>query len=240
MKSISMALLMFCIAFFSFCQSNSDKNENNFQKQNRTVEDFTGIKVENAISLVLTQGNSNSVSVSTSNSEDQKRVITEVENGILNVKLESGIWSWKNRKIIVHVSMQSIASIEASGASDIKITNKLLSEDLKIKLTGASSLKGEIKGLKLNVGLSGASTIKLNGIGGEVNIKATGASSCKGFDFNCENAKIEASGASEINISVNKSLFAKASGASSINYKGNPSVKEIKSSGASSIKQKQD
>ena len=47
---------------------------------------------------------------------------------------------------------------------------------------------------------------------------------------------VEASGGSDIYITVNKELVAGASGGSDIFYKGNGSVKEMKSSGSSSVK----
>lgn len=240
MKTIFLTFSLMFTAFFAFCQTNSSKELTNSQE--RDVPNFTGVKVQNAITVELIQGNSNSVTVFATDSDDQNKVITEVNDGILNIKLESGNWgwSWKNKKILVKVTIQTINFLEASGASQIKIINKLLSDDIKIKSTGASSIKGEIKSMNLSAGLSGASSIKITGIAGNVEIKASGASSFKGYEFTCKEANINLSGASNTNINVLETLYAKASGASSISYKGNPNVRESKNSGASSIKQHKD
>jgi hypothetical protein len=237
MQKKLLAFLMMSFTILNSCQSRSDDLNKKNITQIREVENFTGIKVENAINVFLTQGNKNSVSVNAI-SEIQENVITQVVNGILEIKLKSGNWKWNNKKVIVNVTMQSITSLQASGASDIKINDKIIGEDLKIKLSGASSLSGKIKTLVLNAALKGASSIDISGIAGNTEIEASGASSFDGFDFICEDATLKASGASEINITATKNLSATASGASSIQYKGKPNVKDLKSSGSSNIKQK--
>jgi len=49
---------------------------------------------------------------------------------------------------------------------------------------------------------------------------------------------VTASGASGVQITVNKELSAKVSGASDINYKGAGLIRDLKSTGASSIKKR--
>jgi hypothetical protein len=48
--------------------------------------------------------------------------------------------------------------------------------------------------------------------------------------------KLEASGGSDVYITVSKELSADASGGSDVFYKGNGTVRDLKSSGSSSIK----
>jgi Putative auto-transporter adhesin, head GIN domain len=66
-------------------------------------------------------------------------------------------------------------------------------------------------------------------------VEASGASDFKGYDLAIDNCKVSASGASDINITVNKELNVSASGASDVFYKGTCVIKEMRSSGASSI-----
>ncbi|KAF0239676.1 MAG: hypothetical protein FD183_1374 [Chitinophagaceae bacterium] len=74
----------------------------------------------------------------------------------------------------------------------------------------------------------------------EVQIICSGASSVRAFDLKCENAKVDVSGAASVRITVNKEISARASGASSISYKGAAMMKDISSSGASSVKHRTD
>jgi hypothetical protein len=108
-------------------------------------------------------------------------------------------------------------------------------ENLKIDLSGASNLKGKLEPAKLMVDQSGASDMTLTGTVGQLNIEASGASDFKGFDLAVDYCNAKASGASDIKITVNKELSAEASGASDVKYKGSGLMRDIKTSGASSI-----
>jgi len=50
-----------------------------------------------------------------------------------------------------------------------------------------------------------------------------------------ETCDAKASGASDIKVTVNIELSAQASGASDVKYKGNGTIRDIKSSGSSSV-----
>ena len=99
MKPLIIALTILLISFFSFCQSDRNNNYNEWTKESRSIEAFTGIKVENAIQVNITQGSQNTVVVNTSNTKDIKNVYTEVTNGILHIYLNKSKWNWKNTKI---------------------------------------------------------------------------------------------------------------------------------------------
>jgi hypothetical protein len=66
----------------------------------------------------------------------------------------------------------------------------------------------------------------------------SGSSDLKAFDLSADYCDISASGASDVNITVNKELKVSASGASDVYYKGNGVIKEISSSGASDVKKR--
>ena len=78
----------------------------------------------------------------------------------------------------------------------------------------------------------------VGGSAGDVNIEASGASHFKGYDLAAENCRIDASGASDIKITVNKVLNAEASGATTIDYRGTGMIGDIRTSGASNIRKK--
>ena len=69
-----------------------------------------------------------------------------------------------------------------------------------------------------------------------LDINASGGSDFKGYELTADICNLEASGGSDVYVTVNKELKAEASGGSDVFYKGNASVREVKSSGSSSIK----
>ena len=105
-------------------------------------------------------------------------------------------------------------------------------------MSGASDFKGAVDVTNLSLVLSGASDAKISGTAVSIKIESSGASDVKGYDLIAENCTVKASGASDVNITVNKEMNVTASGASDIFYKGNCVIKEIRSSGASTVAKK--
>jgi hypothetical protein len=105
-------------------------------------------------------------------------------------------------------------------------------------MSGACDFKGAVNVTDLSLELSGASDVIIKGSATTVNIESTGASDVKGYDLKADYCTAKASGASDINITVNKELTAHASGASDITYKGEGAIKESHASGASSVSRK--
>jgi len=228
--------------------------------QVRKLPYFTSIRVSNSIELYISQSNKTEVAVSAKTDEYKNRIITEVVGGTLIIRMADNYsrwWKWGNEdyRIKAYVSVNELYALTASGATNVKIVNGLSSEKLKINLSGASDLKGDIKAGTLMTELSGASNFKgtvqaeafsvksygacdieVGGSGDDLIVDVSGASSVKMYDYMVKAASVEASGASSIKLNVSGMLKASATGASSIDYKGNPSQKNLKSAGASSVK----
>ena len=230
--------------------------------QQRKVPSFTAISVSSAIDLYLTQSNKNEVAVSATNDEIRDHIITEVVGGTLIIRLgDKGTWfswrKWGNYKTKAYVSIQDINALTASGASTVHLVNTIESPKMRIKLsgasdfkgnikagvlmyqlTGASDYKGEISANSIDIDGSGASSIELIGRVDDLAIEVSGASTAKLYNLTAKGAILRASGASNIGVTVTEILRANSSGASDINYKGNPTVKESNTSGASSIRRR--
>lgn len=206
----------------------------------RKVGSFHAVHISSAFDVLISQSNEESVAVSASDKEVISHIQTRVDDGVLNIWLDDkGKWWPKNRKLRAYISVKNLDQLKASGASDIKIEGELNLSVLKLDLSGASDMSGKlvISG-KLKVELAGASDLKVNGSADEMEIDASGASDVKGYDFVTRVCDVDASGASDVHITVDKEISAKLSGASSMSYKGSAIIKDIKTSGSSSISKK--
>jgi hypothetical protein len=252
MKKILFALLLLAGFVVNAQENKSIVYDENAQQ--RKVPSFTAISVSSAIDLYLTQSNKNEVAVSATNDEIRDHIITEVVGGTLIIRLgDKGSWfswrKWGNYKTKAYVSIQDIDALTASGASTVHLVNTIESPKMRIKLSGASDFKGNIKAGVLIYQLTGASdykgevianSIDIDGSGAssDLAIEVSGASDAKLYNLTAKGAILRASGASNIGVTVTEILKANSSGASDINYKGNPTVKESNTSGASSIKRR--
>ena len=206
----------------------------------RNAKDFHGIEVSSAINLYLSQGNEEAVAVSAVDTKYRDLIKTEVVNGVLKIYLDRDGWKWSSgdKKLKAYVSIKTIDRLSGSGASDIMVDGYLSGTKFDVRLSGASDFKGGIKFDEVSLDQSGASDVTINGTAHHLTIEASGASNVKGYDLVTEECSVRASGASDIKISVNKELNAKATGASSISYKGDGVIRDLHSSGASSISKK--
>lgn len=238
MKKIISALVVIFLCKASFAQQINDANA-----EPREAKNFHALKVSHAFDVYLTQGSEEAVAVSASEDEIKKHIVVEVDGGVLIVRLEgeNKFWkSWKgNKKLKAYISFKSLDKIAASGACDVHLMNTLKSENLVIDFSGASDMDGKLEiDNTLDVELSGASDLKVSGSASNLKARLSGACNFKGYDLVTDYCDITASGASGVDITVNKELSAKVSGASDINYKGAGLIRDLKSSGASSIKKR--
>jgi len=206
--------------------------------QVRNVGSFNKIRVSSAISLYLSQGNSQGVAVSSEDSKVTDRIKTEVSNGTLKIYVENGAWNgwnWSNKHLKAYVTFTTLQMLDASGACSVELTDPINVGDFKLELSGASNMRGEIKGSDMSFELTGASNAKLSINATSFTFSQSGASSFKG-NLNTGKANFDLSGASVTDIDGTASdLIVGASGAS--NFKGDDFKTEnckIEATGASS------
>jgi Putative auto-transporter adhesin, head GIN domain len=203
----------------------------------RNAKGFHGIEVSSAINLYLSQGDSETVVVSAPDIKLRDRIVTEVEDGILHIRLSEKHFSLGNSRLKAYVSFTTLDHLDASGASDIFVDGVITSQNLSVTLSGASDFRGAVNVKELKMSQSGASDAHITGIvSGTAYLESSGASDVKGYELVTENCNAHVSGASDVHITVNKDLSVEASGASSVHYKGDGAVRDLHSSGASIVK----
>jgi hypothetical protein len=232
-------ILMFVLSAFAAVAQTTVVNDENAEARALSGS-FSSIKASGGIDVYLTQGNDEAVVVSASKEKYKEYIKTEVKEGVLHIYYKNpegaGIYinSYK-KNLRVYVSFKALEKITASGACDIHVTGVMAVPSLSINMSGACDFKGEIKVSSLKVDVSGASDVKLSGTADDAYLEASGASDLKCYDLVTNNCKVSASGASDINITVNNELNVSASGASDVFYKGTCVIKEMRSKGASSV-----
>jgi len=205
----------------------------------RTVNgNFNAIKISGGIDLYLSQSDNEAIAVSASEERFKEGIKINIENNVLNIYYE-GEKKWNSKKKLrVYVSFKNLEKLNAAGACDIVVSGSIAVPALSVQLSGACDFKGMVTVTTLNLNLSGASDVKISGTANTVKIESSGASDVKGYDLVTDFCNAKASGASDINITVNKELNASASGASDIYFKGSGLIRDVHSSGASNISRK--
>jgi len=237
MKSLSLYLLITVLATAASAQQTVINDAN---VQQRTVPGFHAIHVSGAVDLFLSQGKEDAVAVSASEVKYRDNIRTEVKEGVLRIWYENVGHGFSmnvgNKKMRAYVSVKTLDRLDASGASDVIISGTLSAPSLELHLSGASDLKGALEAGTLKVSISGASDVRVQGTADALTVDASGASDFKGYELITQTCDVKASGASDIRITCNKESNANATGASDIHIKGNGVIRNMHSSGASSVK----
>lgn len=237
MKKIIFSIALLFTAILSNAQETIVNDANAEVRQ--IAGSFNAIKVSGGIDIYLSQSATEAVAVSATEQKYKDDIKTVIENGTLHIYYDSKRgWTKGNKKLKAYVSFKNLERLEAGGASDVQVAGTIAVPSLSLDMSGASGFKGAVEVNTLAIELSGASDAKISGKAANVTIQSSGASDVKGYDLVTENCTAKASGASDINITVNKELNVHASGASDIYYKGTCVIKDIHSSGASTVAKK--
>lgn len=234
-------IIITAVAFFLLMNGYAQKTViNDPNAQVHQITSFSAITVSGDIDIYLSQGNEDAIAVSASEPAYRDKIRTSVENNVLKIWYDGNGWGYNqgNKKLKAYVSFKNINKLSASGAVDVHVNGSIKGNELTINLTGASDFKGAVETVNLRLKQTGASDITISGTASTTDIEAMGASNLKGYTLETETCTVRATGASDIKITVHKELTANATGASSISYKGKGVVKEVHSSGASSINKK--
>lgn len=201
----------------------------------KEVSAFDKVDVSGAIDVIVNIGNKSEVVIE-ADSAIMPYVVTEVKDRELRIYNKDiiGFYNFKNNKILVTITTPSILELESSGACDVTI-NDLKTDMFKVSLSGACDLIGSFECNVLDLEASGSSDSKLRGKVKNCNIELSGACDIKALDLEVDSLKIEGSGSSNVEITVQNSLEVELSGASELRYKGEPKYIKTDMSGVAQL-----
>ena len=236
-------IALFSLVIFLFASSCSEmagrrvRGSGHITSENRMESGFNSIDVSGAIDVYIKQDSTTSVKVEADDNILQY-IEVHTDGSTLEIYTENTMRLKPSHKIKVYVSNPEYRNFQVSGASSIHSENEITSpETLHVEISGASEGKLEVNAPKVSVNLTGASNVNIKGKTKDFEGGASGASEIRGFDLLSENADVDASGASHIEIFASVKIAGQSSGASSVDYRGNAQA-NVEKSGASSVNKK--
>ncbi|HMK26588.1 MAG TPA: head GIN domain-containing protein [Chitinophagaceae bacterium] len=236
MNRIFLAAAIFIITFTSCHIVTGKRIQGNgiVKSEARPVGSFNNVDVSGGIDVYVKQDSVSSVRVE-ADENLLEYVHINAEDGTLEIKEERGFNLQSTKGIKVYVSGPSFKHFDASGACGIYSENKISgSNDISMRVSGASSITMELHAPNVKAELTGASHIRLSGETKTFSADGSGASGLKCFELMTEETDVEISGASHAEVFASVKLDLHASGASTVKYKGNASITQ-EANGASSV-----
>ncbi len=219
--------------------------------QVRNVGKFTGIEVSSGIKVNFTQGKNQSVVVETDQNL-QQYVSTEVENGILKIRVNNkGRNNLNFKKLLVTVEAPNLQSVKTTSGSSFATMNTVKENSIDVTAESGSSLNADLKanttvnaqcgsGASLKVyadttnlifnGNSGSSSV-ISGKAQKANYITSSAATLNAQNATVQNVEVSATSGSSVKVNAAESLNSQTSSGASVRFAGNP--KEIKTDNSS-------
>ncbi|MDP3312237.1 head GIN domain-containing protein [Lutibacter sp.] len=192
---------------------------------------FESIKVQQGITLYITQGTSTNLKVE-ADENIMDLLITEVKNNELKIYFDKNVYRAKAKE--VYLTVDDFSKISASSGSSIKSENTLQLNSLNIDSSSGSSIKITIAAKEVTSESSSGSSIYLFGRSDSFSAESSSGSSIDASELETIHAIAKASSGASIDVNVTGQLTAKASSGGDIDYRGNPTdVNKDTSSGGS-------
>lgn len=184
------------------------------------VSEFKKIDIGGAYSIIVRQGTEFGVTADSDNQENIDDIKVMVEDGVLRVKrtqefnlFDADKWE----RIGLVITMPTIEGLSLSGANKTLVTDFKGLAKLNVDISGASKSEIHVDADQLSVNISGASKATLKGSAKSAKLDAHGACKLTATEMTIQNADVNASGASKVELSRVPNLNRHASGASKIN-----------------------
>ena len=244
MSRLSLLLAAFAILFLSACSlpdvmvsgvGQTVTGSGNVVTLEQPNQGFSRVEFSHAFEADVTQGESYSVVITIDDNLEQYLQVSQ-SGDTLKIGFQPGLLSLRNATMRARVTMPELTAVIGSGATQIRIDGFESGKDLRVEVSGASTLRGNIDAGNLNAEVSGASRLELAGRGQDGRINVSGASQANLASFAMQDVQVEASGASRAEVNASGRLDAEASGASMVHYSGNPTMGRIQTSGAGNVR----
>lgn len=211
------------------------KGSDNITTEVRAVSTFTQIDVEDAFEVDITYSATQELVVVEAPDNLHEFIVTDVVSGKLKVHFQHNKRISSKSTVKVHITTADLDKFDLSGASSVILNNALSSSEFGLDMSGASNFEGEVNVTNGDIEMSGASNARINGTAMEAFVELSGASTIRKYEFEIETLDVKLSGASTAFLTILNSMSVELSGASTLNYKGDPVITSINTSGASNI-----
>ena len=207
------------------------RGSGNVIQEDRDVSGFDRILISGAGKIILTQGDTESLSIETDDNL-MEYISTEVKGDTLEIDFSDDIiLSQGGRDVldptdgfIFRIGVIDLVSVSVSGAANIQ-AEKLKSDEFAINFSGAGDIKiDDLNANRVEVSVSGAGDVEMAGKVEHQKISLSGLGRLQAFDLESQTASVIISGAGGANLWVTDSLYVSISGAGDVEYYGKPSV----------------
>lgn len=221
--------------FFQACSKDSIKPSDNVITKSYDFTDFVSLEVSDDFKVYVTFSESEESVTVEANDNLMEHIEVEMNGNTLKVSVEDNLNIKGSETLNLRISTAAIYEFKGDEDVEIYLNNELNADQVSIKLSGDSKLKGALISKDLTVDLSGDSYLTLEGSAENLSAELRGDSKIERYGFAVQHLDIDLKGDSEGYLTVTESLEVKARGDSYMHYKGNPEINKRDLAGDSEL-----
>ena len=209
---------------FSIFGGTTARGSGSVVTQTREVQGITGIRITYPASVVVRQGDTESLTIQADDNV-AAAIQTQVVNGTLVIGNRTpAVLINPTRPVRITVNVKDLQELDFDTAGDVTVQG-LKTNALTMVLDGAGSTSLNNLDLgSLTANLSGVGSVRANGTVNTLTVRVDGVGSFDAAALHSQTATADLSGMGSANLWVEKALNADVSGVGSVNYFGNPQV----------------
>ena len=237
------SLILFTTSLFtlSSCDNNCIKGNGDIVTKTLDVKPFNSIVLETNANVVISQGETQDVKVTTSSNMIES-IKTDVTDSTWLIDFHKGCFSYK--EMIFEITVPKIKNVITNGTGKIKINNFDIRGNLSVTTngTGLFELHSLMNTNLLDINIAGTGDINIVDSSSSVNkimIDISGTGNVRSFPYTTNQCLINISGTGNCEVNVNDDLNINISGTGNIYYKGHPNI-EKNISGTGNVYDKND
>jgi hypothetical protein len=191
----------------------------------RTAGAFDEVAVTGKILVELIPGSKEEVDVAVSGVE-LDRVVTEVSQGQLKIRMKPGIYS--DASVTVHVTYRTLRELHATAGGEYYSRHVITGDKLTLSASagGIAELEAEVDAIELKAGEG--SRLTVSGVARSMRASISSGGILSAEELEAESASVRVSTGGKADILVSDNLEANVSTGGKLTYAGNPEVETIK------------
>lgn len=223
-RYVSACLFVFVLTLSSCDFVQTEYGDGNVVDTFRPISNFEEIDIAGSYNVLLEKTTGETGVRVTADENLQDLIIAEQRTSRIKIYSDTKIKGSEGVKLTI--LYKSLSTISISGAAHLSSNEKIVTDALRIELSGAGSTDLDLETNDLNLDMSGAGSVILQGQANEQRVSLSGAGSYEAYDLYSDKASITISGVGGAQLNVNKELSATVSGVGGISYRGNPKVRK--------------
>jgi hypothetical protein len=200
--------------------------------ETRDVSGFTALDIRTLGKVILTQADSESLTISGSDNV-VPLIVTRVSDGTLIIEMQQGIVLTNmssDNMLTFEITVRDLSGLTISGLASVEM-DTLTTTALSVSMSGGGNLKlGELSADSVDITVSGLGGVEIAGQVARQGVVISGAGEVKNADLKCETADANIPGLGTATIWVTDRLTGEISGGGSVRYYGTPET-DTKSTG---------